>query len=301
MRECGQAGTLAVITTREFSWSWEGHEIVLGLEEAGDGALVVLLPALSSISTRGEMRPLMARLARDFRVVAVDWPGFGTRPRPPVHWTPAALSTFLRHVFQSVIAGPTPRVVAAGHAATYVLHHAAHHPGALDRIALIAPTWRGPLPTMAGGNRPFFARIRRAVEAPWVGPLLYRLNVNDFVVRKMVAGHVYSDPETLTATQMAEKREVVAAPGARFASAAFVTGGLDRAASREEFLALAARAALPLLLVYGAETPPRSRAEMEALAALPGVRTQRLPRGKLSVHEECPDDVYAAVKPFLAP
>ncbi len=292
---------MAVITTRDFSWSWEGHEIVLGLEEAGDGALVVLLPALSSISTRGEMRPLMARLVRDFRVVAVDWPGFGTRPRPPVHWTPAAMSAFLRHVFQSVIAVPAPRVAAAGHAATYVLHHAAHHPGALDRIALIAPTWRGPLPTMAGGNRPFFAGIRRAVEAPWVGPLLYRLNVNDFVVRKMVAGHVYSDPETLTATRMAEKREVVAAPGARFASAAFVTGGLDRAASREEFLVLAARAALPLLLIYGAETPPRSRAEMEALAALPGVRTQRVPRGKLSVHEEFPDDVYAAVKPFLAP
>jgi pimeloyl-ACP methyl ester carboxylesterase len=75
---------------------------------------------------------------------------------------------------------------------------------------------------------------------------------------------------------------------------------LDRVASRDDFLALAAGAALPLLLVYGAETPPRSRAEMEALAALPGVRTERLPRGKLSLHEEFPDDVYAAIKSFLA-
>jgi pimeloyl-ACP methyl ester carboxylesterase len=153
---------------------------------------------------------------------------------------------------------------------------------------------------MAGGDRPLFAKIRRAVEAPLIGPLLYRLNVNDFVVRKMVAGHVYSDPGFLTTARFAEKREVVAAPGARFASAAFVTGGLDRVATRDDFLALAARAALPLLLVYGAETPPRSRAEMEALAALPGIRTERLPRGKLSVHEEFPDDVYAAIKSFLA-
>jgi pimeloyl-ACP methyl ester carboxylesterase len=68
---------------------------MLGLDEAGDGALVLLLPALSSISTRGEMRPLMERLASQFRVVAVDWPGFGTRPRPNVRWTPGALSTFL--------------------------------------------------------------------------------------------------------------------------------------------------------------------------------------------------------------
>ena len=55
---------------------------VLGLDEAGDVPSVLLLPALSSISTRGEMHPLMERLASQFRVVAIDWPGFGTRSRP---------------------------------------------------------------------------------------------------------------------------------------------------------------------------------------------------------------------------
>jgi pimeloyl-ACP methyl ester carboxylesterase len=92
---------------------------------------------------------------------------------------------------------------------------------------------------------------------------------------------------------------VVEAPGARFASAGFVTGGLDRAASREEFLALARRANLPFLVVYGAQTPPRSRAEMEALTALPGVRAVCVPHGKLSVHEEFPDDVCGAIGAFL--
>jgi pimeloyl-ACP methyl ester carboxylesterase len=78
-----------------------------------------------------------------------------------------------------------------------------------------------------------------------------------------------------------------------------VTGALDRVASRTEFLALVARAAVPILVVYGAETPPRSRTEIEALAALPGVQAVRLARGKLSVHEEFPDDVGAAIEPFL--
>jgi pimeloyl-ACP methyl ester carboxylesterase len=299
-----------VIRSRDLHWSWQGEDVALGLDEAGAGDLVLLFPALSSISTRGEMRPLMERLASDFRVIAVDWPGFGTRPRPPLHWTPEALSAFLDHAFRALAlppqgAAPTPRdpprprVVAAGHGAAYILHHAANHPGEIDRIALIAPTWRGPLPTMAGGDRPVFAKIKRAVEVPFIGPLLYRLNVNPFVVRKMLAGHVYSDANWLTAARLAQKRQVVDAPGARFASAAFVTGGLDRVASRDDFLTLARRAALPLSLVYGAETPARSRAEMEALAALPGIRTERLPRGKLSVHEEFPDEVSAAIKPFL--
>jgi pimeloyl-ACP methyl ester carboxylesterase len=80
----------------------------------------------------------------------------------------------------------------------------------------------------------------------------------------------------------------------------FVTGRLDPLASREAFLDLARRATAPILLVYGAETPPKSRAEMEALAAVPGIRTARLPRGKLAVHEEFSDATINAIEPFLA-
>jgi Alpha/beta hydrolase family len=97
-----------------------GQHLVLGLDEAGDGALVLLLPALSSISTRSEMRPLMERLASQFRVVAIDWPGFGTRSRPNVHWTLDALSIFLEHVLERVVDRPHG-IMAAGHAASYVL------------------------------------------------------------------------------------------------------------------------------------------------------------------------------------
>lgn len=289
-----------MISTRDLRWSWQGQDIVLGLDEAGDGPAVLLLPALSSISTRTEMHPLMQRLAAGFRVVAVDWPGFGTLRRPLLRWTPEALSAFLHDVLVMLGApAAPPLVVAAGHAAAYLLHYAAAHAGAVARAALIAPTWRGPLPTMAGGDRPLLHKIRRAFEAPVIGAALYRLNVNDFVIRKMAGGHVYSDRSFLTASRLAEKRQVVAAPGARFASAGFVTGGLDRIGSREEFLALARRAGLPLLVVYGAQTPPRSRAEMEALTALPGVRAVCVPRGKLAVHEEFPEAVCGAIAAFL--
>ena len=78
-------------------------------------------------------------------------------------------------------------------------------------------------------------------------------------------------------------RRGVRAPGARFASVRFVTGRLDPLDSRDELLALAGRTSVPTLLLYGAETPLRSRAEMEALAAVSGIRSIVLPRGKLSV------------------
>jgi pimeloyl-ACP methyl ester carboxylesterase len=288
------------IASRELTWSWQGHDIPLGLDEAGTGPLVLLLPALSSISTRAEMHPLMARLAPKFRVLALDWPGFGTAARPALSWTPDALSAFLRQMLQARLGERPHAIVAAGHAAAYVLHHAAVAPYCTERLVLLAPTWRGPLPTMMGGQRPFFARIRRLIELPLIGASVYRLNVSGFVVRRMVAGHVYSDPAWLAGERLRDKRAVTQGKGARFGSVGFVTGGLDRMATREEFLRLAGAARIPILLVLGEETPKRSLAEMEALAQLPGVQTVRLKRGKLSVYEEFPDEVAAAVLPFLS-
>jgi pimeloyl-ACP methyl ester carboxylesterase len=282
--------------TRTLEWSWRDETFRLGGESNGIGPKVLLLPALSSISTRHEMRPLQERLAKQYSTLCTDWPGFGDRARPRVDWTPEVYSAFLSFLLTEVIPRPHA-IVAAGHAGTYALEHAASD--SIGRLVLIAPTWRGPLPTMMGGHRPFFDRLCRLVDGPALGPLIYRLNVNRLAVRYMASGHVYSDPAFLEGERLREKLDVVRAPGARFSSVRFVTGRLDPLDTRDAFLDLAQRAAVPILLVYGAETPPRSRAEMEALAALPGVRSVRLPHGKLSVHEEFPDATMEAIGPFL--
>src|SRR5512132_2290776 len=64
------------------TWSWNGTEVVLGVSRGGAGPATLLLPALSSISTRGEMAALQAALGARFATVCTDWPGFGDRPRP---------------------------------------------------------------------------------------------------------------------------------------------------------------------------------------------------------------------------
>jgi pimeloyl-ACP methyl ester carboxylesterase len=284
--------------TRILEWNWRGKTIRLGADAHGSGPSVLLLPALSSISSRREMCPLQERLAPRYSTLAVDWPGFGDAPRPQLDWEPQAYADFLAFVRSSVMVEPHA-IIAAGHAASYVLAHSAHVSPPKPRLVLIAPTWRGPLPTMLGGHRPFFDRLCRLVDRPVVGPLIYRLNVNRLAVRYMGAGHVYVDPAFLAGERLRQKLAVVRAPGARFGSVRFVTGRLDPLASREAFLDVARRAATPILLLYGADTPPKSRAEMEALAALPGIRSVRLPRGKLSVHEEFPDATMEAVAPFL--
>jgi pimeloyl-ACP methyl ester carboxylesterase len=97
-----------------------------------------------------------------------------------------------------------------------------------------------------------------------------------------------------------KKRAVADAPGARHASVRFVTGRLDRFEDRSEFLAAAEAASSPILMVYGDETPPKPRAEMLALSRLKNVETVRLPRGKLSIHEEFATRVAPDLIDFLS-
>ena len=221
------------------------------------------------------MGPLAELLAPRYSTLCVDWPGFGARARPQVDWTPDAYSAFLEFLLTSVVPHPHA-VIAAGHAASYALKYAASAPQATTRLVLIAPTWRGPLPTMLG-RAP--AASRTAAPPGRSSRALVRWFIvstsTQFIVRRMGAGHVYTDPAFLTGERLRQKLAVVRAPGARFASVRFVTGGLDPLEGRDGFLDLGRRARIPVLLIYGAETPPRSRAEMEALAAIPGIRSMR--------------------------
>jgi hypothetical protein len=229
------------VTTRTILYSWKNIVTTVGMDEAGSGPSVVLLPALSSISTRAEMRPLFETLAPEFRVSTVDWPGFGDLVRVRTDWSPAILSAFLDW-FLSEIVAPPHIVVAAGHAASYALYQAAYRHGTIERLVLIAPTWRGPLPTMMGGQRPWFAHVRVGVDHWVIGPLLYRLNMSRFVVTRMAREHVYEDPGWLSGDRLSAKLVVTRTPGARHASVRFVSGALDRVESRAAFLDLARRA-----------------------------------------------------------
>jgi hypothetical protein len=115
----------------------------------------------------------------------------------------------------------------------------------------------------------------------------------------MAAGHVYTDARWLHGDRLREKLAVTRSAGARFSSIRFVIGKLDPLTTRTELLDMAKGSPVPTLMVYRAQTPLRSRAEMEALASVPGIHCAMVPLGKLSVHEEFPDSVAEIIEPFL--
>lgn len=287
--------------TRTFRWDYEGTAIEQPFDVTGAGRSALLLPALSSISSRTEMHPLAQALAGACSCRIPDWPGFGAEPRrPTAALAPALLRHFLQAFAESELASPAV-AIAAGHGAAYVMALAAEQPRRFSHIVLVAPTWRGPLPTAMGNHRrPLWTRMRRLVETPVAGPALFRLNMSAPVIRKMMRAHVYAEPSFVSPERLAAKMAVTRRQGARFATAAFVTGGLDLVLERADFLKLFDAPDLPpVLALIGASTPRKSRGDMDALAAHPRVRSDVIP-GALAAHEEYPQAVADAVRRFVA-
>lgn len=286
-------GARRMWTDEEIAWEADGHPLRIGVTRFGSGPTMLLLPALSSISTRAEMRPLQERLGSRFSTIAIDWPGFGDLPRPKVDWRPEHYRAFLEFLAEKV-ARPS-LTIAAGHGAGYAMAHAAEWVGGLGRLFLLSPTWRGPLPTMMRRRSRAFPALARAVDLPLVGAALYRFNVNGPVIRMMARAHVYADPAWLTPERAAAKRRVTEAPGARHTSFRFVAGELDPFGDRTAFLDAARRVSGDLVLLYGRNIPPKSKAEMVALAELKNVEATEMPEGKLSFYEEFPVTTAEAI------
>ncbi|GJD93937.1 alpha/beta fold hydrolase [Methylobacterium iners] len=282
--------------TRTLALPLGGRMVEMPCDVVGSGADALLLPALSSISARSEMRPLARDLGQDYRCLIPDWPGFGNQARAPVAMHPDTMHGFL-DTFLAAEPGPYDLGIAAGHAAAYLVAAARRHPGAFRRLVLVAPTWRGPLPTMMGPERGgLFRFLRRAVEVPLLGDALYRINISPPVIGRMMRAHVYADPEHVTPGIIADKHAITRQIGGRFGTAAFVTGGLDPVATREAFLALFKDGGLPPIRMLRPERAPRrSGAEMDALFAT-GLVAKTVVPGALSPHEEYPGEVAAAIR-----
>ncbi len=281
---------------QKYTWTWEGQPLTVTYETLGEGTPVLLLPAFSTVSTRGEMGGIAKHLSSQFQTVTLDWPGFGDSQRPALDYRSALYHQFLQDFVRDNFNSPTA-VIAAGHAAGYAMQLAQKMPQSVSKVVLVAPTWRGPLPTM-GVSQQVSGSVRQLVRSPILGQVLYQMNTTSSFLRLMYGRHVYVDKAKLTPEFITHKREITQQPGARYAPAAFVTGAIDSVNERDEFLAYFQPLPVPVMIIIGEQVPPKSRQEMDAIASLPGVRSSMLP-GSLGMHEEYADSVLQVIWNFL--
>ncbi|MBU7587222.1 MAG: alpha/beta fold hydrolase [Nostoc sp. TH1S01] len=288
---------MTVKTKHQFSFEWQQNRYAIAYDTIGQGKPVLLLPAFSTVSSRSEMTGIAERIAHRYQAVTLDWLGFGESERPALNYQPALLQQMLQAFVQQTFSEPVA-VIAAGHTAGYALQLAQQQPQACSCMILVAPTWRGPLPTM-GVPKPLAAAVRQLVRFPVIGQGLYQANTTKGFLRLMYGRHVYADQSRLTPEFIEQKQQITRQPGARFAPAAFVTGGLDPVRDRQEFITLLRSSPVPVLLILAEQAPPYSKQEMSAMAALPGIQSLSLP-GTLGMYEEYAAEVAEAALPFLS-
>jgi pimeloyl-ACP methyl ester carboxylesterase len=288
---------------RQYQWLWQDQSIAVTYEVCGQGQPVLLLPAFSSVSSRLEMQGLAMQLADRYQVYTIDWVGYGDSDRPRIEYAPRIYRAFLRSFVQDMFPEPVV-VMAAGHTAGYVMQLAQEKPQLWKWVVLVAPTWRGPLPTMMGETKRNVSKnvckwLQNLINTPVLGQLLYWMNTTKGFLRFMYGRHVFANPANIRPALIQQKQALSRQKNARFAAAAFVTGALDPLKSRDDWMALFRPIPVPVLMVIGEHMPPKSRQEAEVVAHFGGgVQVLRMP-GTLGLHEEYPEALADSIRPFL--
>ena len=273
------------------------RDVRITLERRGceNGELWLLLPALSTVSSRGEWHAFADAMDKRCQLVSFDWAGFGDSERPAIAYDAKVLRDLLAGILQHLQSADQVKVniVAAGHSVPIALGLAEQCSSQWAQIVVVAPTFRGPLPTMTGRAGQSFSWVRRLVELPLVGPLLYRLNTSRPILKLMLRRHVWVNRNLLTPERLREQQRISRQPGARFASVAFVTGGLDAASDSQWWLTQIQKLHCPAHVVLANEAPPRSKREMLTLAD----KADRVSDidGRLGLHEEFGQELAQSV------
>ncbi|MEL7079561.1 MAG: alpha/beta fold hydrolase [Cyanobacteria bacterium J06582_2] len=283
-------------TKNVYHWNFLDKQYRVVYETIGAGNPILLLPAFSTVSSRTEMKGIANLLAAQYEVTVLDWLEFGESQCPPVDYSPVLFQQLLGDIVKSVFNSPII-LIAVGHASGYALKFAQDNPDIISQLILIAPTWQGPLRVM---GLPDGVRdgVKNLVRSPVIGQGLYYLNTTPSFLRFMYKRHVYVDETKLTPEFIAQKHQITSKSGARYAPAAFVTGAVDPITNRKEFLQLLESVSMPVAIVLAENAPPKSKAEMEAMAELDQVQTVRL-AGTLGVSEEYPEAVTEAIQNSL--
>jgi pimeloyl-ACP methyl ester carboxylesterase len=271
------------------AYFWRGHRIAYTVR--GSGRPLLLVHGIHAAASSYEWRHNFEHLAGRFRVYAVDLLGFGLSDRPARQYDAetyvALLLEFVRDVFDEPVA-----IVASSLSGAYAVAAAHRSPQNVAALVLVCPTGLtrlneppSPLEAISGG----------ALSAPIVGQSLYNVLVSEASIKYYLKNQVYAHESAIDSAVVAQMYATSHRPGARYAPAAFVAGGLNLDIS-EVF----PRLSLPVLVVWGdaAKMAPPTDA-LEFLRENPSVKFEMIEGAGLLPHDEKAGEFNGIVRDFL--
>ncbi len=254
--------------------------------ERGAGPSLLLLHGFAA-STYSFHR-LIPYLAEHFRVVALDYYGFGytERPQERDHFGIEAQLDLIRHVLEVKKMGPST-VLGQSYGGTLALLLAQTDPARVERLVLVSAI-------AEFGDPPLWVRF---APGRWAGYPASRWLLSSPPRFRAALGRAYYPKETLTAEVAEGYRRpllIEGLPRAYFAFTAAMGNGTSPGLRLSQVSA-------PVLVVAGAHDEIVPLAQSERLAAtLPSARLLVLRKSGHSSPEEVPEALAAAVREFAA-
>ena len=271
----------------ERTYRWRGMDVSYTVAGDPDARDLVLVHGIHAAGSSAEFEAVAERLAEDYRVIAVDLPGFGRSDRPPLVYSATLYEEFLREFVGDV--ADEPIVLASSLSGAFAAAAAAHPAAdAVERLILVCPT------ADTGTERPW---LRRLLRTPLLGTTAFNLLASKPALRYVFARDGYYDETSLDDEELAYAWRSAHQPGARFAPASFAAGTLDPDLDLATELAALD---VPVTLVWGRDAGLIPLEEGRALADAADVELVVVDYTTLLPHAEHPDEFLAYLDGALA-
>jgi pimeloyl-ACP methyl ester carboxylesterase len=205
--------------------------------EGGVGAPLLLVHGYLWSGTVWE--DVFPRLARHFRVIVPDLPGFGESEKPPPARYPYGCEAFAESLVDLVAALDVGRVSVCGHAmgGAVALMLAAHHPDLVEKLIVVDPI-------VYGSRRGAAASL---AALPILGPILFKQMYGRAMFLRYFRENVYGTEESVPSLRLERMFATFNAPAAREAAYATMLATLDT----RPLVASLPRVTAPTLVAWG--------------------------------------------------
>ncbi len=243
---------------------------------------VIALPGI--LAPRYSFAPLAKEMVPDFRLIAVDFPGFGESEKPTPARYPYGVEAFAEGIADLFGGLNLSRAHVLGHGlgGAVAVTLAARHPELVRRLALLAPL----------AHPPRLPSLNRALLAPVVGGLIFRQFFGKSSFFRLYRERVHPGATPL---QLNDYYESLSSPACRAALLATLRASLDG----HGVIADSRRVRAPTLILWGSE---------DRLLPVEHGRylSREMPEAGLSIlpcshapHEELPADTAATLSKFF--
>ncbi len=254
--------------------------------EAGEGAPVVLLHDM--LVSHVEFDGVLDGLAREFRVLAPDFPGFGDSEKPAPTRYAYGIDAFCESVVDVIAGLELGRVSIVGHSlgGAVAIALAADHPELVERLVLVDPI-----------VYPLRLDLRsRLLQLPIVGGFLFKQLYGRRAFRRFFREQLYAPGSSVSIDQIDRYYSMVNSPAARESAHAV----LQAVADTRPVVARIPRIAAPTLVVWGRLDGICPAGFGNRLAReIPGARLDMFDAGH-APNEERPQEFLRSVQRFLS-